>query len=389
MNVKVSEIFGPVNASESETDMIVYSTDASRVPGEAKMVVHPVSSDQVQKFIQYARRGKMDIVPRGAGTGIAGGAVPKGSVVMDMSKMNRVLELGENFVKVEAGVILSELNRALKAKGVYVPIVPEANANRTIGGMVATNAAGLRIMEHGRMEDWADELAVVDGTGHYSKLAGEEARSFCGTEGIAGVVVSAKLRTLPVEAQKSMTILSFNTLTTMMEQVEELQKNEHVKMILYVDDLCSSFLELEPKMHLFIEYDNDEGNLKNAFEVDSAIGMIESLDGILHLNKRVVREDPMVPRQELAKFLNWLRKYNIPSYGHIDVGVIHPYFAENSDYERSELYKVVRSVQGSVGWEHGIGLLKKDFLSPERRKRLEVLKRNYDPDNLMNMGKVL
>ncbi len=389
MNPKIAEIFGPVNASDSALDLLAYSTDASRIPGEAKMVLHPTTADQVHKFVQYARRGKMDIVPRGAGTGIVGGAVPKGSVVVDMSKMNRILELGDGYVKVEAGVILSELNKVLKERGVSIPIVPEDNAHRTIGGMIATNAAGLRIMEHGRMEDWVEDLEVVDGTGRYAKLVRDEAKNFCGTEGTTGIIVKAKLRTLPAESPRSLSILSFNTITNMMEKVDEFKQNEHVKMILYMDDICSSLVGLGQSIHVFVEYDNDEGNFKNASEVESAIELIESLDGLLKADKKVLREDPRVPQADLPKFLNWLRKYNIPSFGHVDVGVIHPYFSENSSYEINELYKVVKSVNGSVGWEHGLGLLKKGHASPERKRKAEVLKGSYDPSNMMNAGKVL
>lgn len=389
MNPKVAEIFGQAGASDSEIDLLAYSTDASRVKGSAKLVVNPSSKEQVQKFVQYAKRSGMHIVPRGAGTGIVGGSVPQDDVVLDMSKMNKLLSLGEEYIVVEAGAVFADVNRFLSRKDRFVPLDSEINNHRTVGGMIATNAIGLRVMEHGRMEDWVEEVEVVDGTGHCARLTKEEARHFCGSEGTLGIILSAKLKTLPLPQVRSLSILEFNTITSMMESVEQLKQNEHVKMVMYLDDACSSLVGLESGMHLFVEYDNEEGQLNNASEVESAISLINSLDGKLKERKRLVREDPRIPHSELAKFLNWLRKYNIPSYGNIDIGLIHPYFADNSSYELAELYKIVKSVHGSVGWEHGLGLLKKEHASPERKRKAEVLKQNYDPQNFMNRGKLL
>ncbi len=168
-----------------------------------------------------------------------------------------------------------------------------------------------------------------------------------------------------------------------------MRSNEHVKMMMYIDDMCSGMLGFEPVVHMFVEYDNDEGSITNDVEVASAISLIDSLDGLLKVNKKILREDSKVPVNEIGKFLNWLRKYNIPAYANIDVGLVHPYFAENASYEISELYKVVKSINGSVGWEHGLGLLKKEHASPDRKRRAEVLKQHYDPSNMMNRGKVL
>lgn len=389
MNPKIAEIFGQAGASDSEVDLLAYSTDASRVKGSAKLVVNPSSKEQVQKFVQYAKRSGMHVVPRGAGTGIVGGSVPQDDVVLDMSKMNKLLSLGEDYIVVEAGAVFSDVNRFLSRKDRFVPLDSEINNHRTVGGMIATNAIGLRVMEHGRMEDWVEEVEVVDGTGHCARLTREEAKHFCGSEGTLGIILSAKLRTLPLPQVRSLSILEFNTITSMMESVEQLKQNEHVKMIMYLDDTCSSLVGLGSGIHLFVEYDNEEGQLNSASEVESAVSLINSLDGKLKERKRLVREDPRIPHSELAKFLNWLRKYNIPSYGNIDIGLIHPYFADNSSYELAELYKVVKSVHGSVGWEHGLGLLKKEHASPERKRKAEVLKQNYDPQNFMNRGKLL
>ncbi|MFH0752783.1 MAG: FAD-binding oxidoreductase [archaeon] len=389
MNPKIAEIFGPVNAADSDRDLLAYSTDASRISGEAKMVLHPTRMEQIQKFVQYARRSGMNIVPRGAGTGIVGGAVPQGSIVLDMSKMSRILELREDYVVVEAGVIFSDVNDILKDRDLHIPVDSEINRGRTVGGMLATNAVGLRIMEHGRIEDWVEEVEIVDGTGHHVKLKRDEAKNFCGTEGIAGVIVRAKLRVLPVDKERSLSILSFNTITAMMEKVDELKQDSNVKMILYLDDTCSELLDLGSSIHLFVEYASGEGEITNGSEIAEAIGMVESLDGKLKASRRIIREDPRVPSSELPKFLNWLRKYNIPNYGNVDVGLIHPYFLEGSSYEISELYKVVKSIHGSVGWEHGLGLLKRDHASPERKRKLEILKKHYDPSGIMNKGKVL
>jgi len=376
-------IVGDVNVSESEMDKLVYSSDASRHKGNTELIVWPCSVEQVHKIVMLARRGNVSLMPRGAGTGM-GNAVPDNDVVIDVSKLNNILSISEEFVEAEAGVALQNLNKAIGSK--FFPIQPESKKACTIGGMIASNAIGVKAMEFGRMANWVEEVTIVDGSGMCLKLKGDALKHVVGMEGTTGIIVSAKLKILDREDQKSISMLSFNTLTAMQEKLEELRNNPAVRNIEFLDDLCSEILGFAPKLHFIVEYEGSEGTLKEA-EAREVWAARENLPFMLGQKRHLVADDLLLPFESLPKFLHLLRKDNVPCYGPIGIGIVYPVFREDSSMiERFRgLYKQFGAKLG-VKYGHG---RRKHTVSEEKAKRVIELKAHYDAKNLFSRGKLI
>lgn len=373
---------GSENVSQKDADRVAYSSDASRIRGKADTIVWPKTLEDIRHTIAYAKRHKLNLVPRGAGTGLAGGAVPQDSVVMDLCKMNRCTVQGDKAV-VEPGVVLDDLNSASEF---VLPVEPGSHAVCTIGGMIAANAAGMRAFRYGKMIDWIEELLVIDGTGKMLKIKGDKIKNFCGLEGITGIIARAKLKLTKLPKQRSISIFSFETITPLVERFNELRK-ENVLALEYVDEFCSELIGLGDANHLIVEYEGDEGNVKGE-EMQDVWKMREGLYPAVASKGYSVVEDPQVPLKSIANLLYWLQKNNIPTFGHIGIGVIHPHFKKESRLVE-EMFVVVKKLKGRVSGEHGIGLLKKDYLDEEEVENIRKIKEVYDPNNILNGGKII
>jgi len=186
--------------------------------------------------------------------------------------------------------------------------------------------------------------------------------------------------------QRSMSVFKFDTITNLVEKLDELKKG-NVLALEYVDKLSSNFVGLGDATHLIVEYEGDEGSIKGE-EMQEIWRMRDSLYNSIASKGYVVAEDPKIPLESIDKFLYWLQKNNIPAFGHIGIGVIHPHFKRDSKLFE-EMFMVVKKLKGSVSGEHGIGLLKKGYLDEESVEDIRKLKEAYDPNNILNGGKVI
>lgn len=373
---------GDENVSQKDVDRVAYSSDASRIRGKADTIVWPKTLEDVRHTIHYAKRHKLNIVPRGAGTGLAGGAVPQNSVVMDLCKMDK-FQIKEDKAVVQPGVVLDDLNSASEY---ILPVIPGSHVVCTIGGMIATNAAGMRAFRYGKMIDWIEEMQVIDGSGKLLKIKGDKLKNFCGLEGTTGVVVEARLKLAKLSEQRSIYLFKFDTITNLTERFNELKK-ENVLALEYIDKFSSNLVGLGDFNHLIVEYEGDKGNIKDE-EMQEVWKMREKLNPAVAAKGYVVAEDPWIPLKSIDKFLYWLQKNDIPTFGHIGVGVVHPHFKKDSKLVE-EMFAVVKKLKGKVSGEHGIGLLKKDYLDEETAENIRKLKEVYDPNNILNGGKLI
>lgn len=372
---------GDENVSQRDIDRLAYSSDASRIRGKTDTIVWPKSLEDVRHTISYARRHRLNLVPRGAGTGFAGGAVPQNSVVIDFCKMNKFV-VKEDKAIVQPGVVLDELN---SASDFILPIEPSSHSVCTVGGMIAVNAASMRSFRYGKMIDWVEELHVIDGTGKLLKIKGDKIKNFCGLEGVTGIIVQAKLKLTKLPKQRSVSILSFDTITDLVERFNKLKK-EKVLALEYVDKFCSNLINLGDVNHLIIEYEGDEGNIRD--EMEDVWKMRKGLYPLLASKGYNLVQDPQVPLEYVDKFLYWLQKNEIPTFGHLGIGIIHPHFKKGSNLVE-EMFVVVKKFKGAVSGEQGIGLVKKSYLDEETIERVRKLKEVYDPYNILNGGKVV
>ncbi|MCP3682287.1 MAG: FAD-binding oxidoreductase [bacterium] len=382
------KIFGKENVADSRSDQIVYGTDASRIEGSAIAVVFPKTTTQLQKLARFASLHNVSIVPRGAGTGLAGAVVPQNSVVIDFSRMNNIKQINikDSTVTVEPGVILDDLNNTLVKYQLFFPIRPSSHSTATIGGMISTNAAGCRAVKYGSTKKWVQELDVIDGTGKLFTISGNEISDFAGMEGITGLISKAKLKlTVPIKSI-TMSVFTFDKIEALIDKVEELKKTNVVSME-FMNHITSELVGLEAKHHLFVEFQDDSGEIKDLVDIEAMEKTRDSSYSVVASQGYSIIEDPQLDLKVMPEFLNWVQQNNVPCFGHIALGTVHPCFA--SDEKISEMYDLVKTLKGTISGEHGFGIKKKGFLDPVIIERAQNLKKKYDPNNVMNRGKVI
>jgi FAD/FMN-containing dehydrogenase len=382
--MKLDEIF-PVNCiSFSEEDLTVYSRDASPYEGKCRAVVWPTNTEQIYNLVHYAKRNQVKLTIRGAATSTYGGCVPSESIVVDMSKMNKVVRIDPDTVVVQAGCTIDDLNRILGKRKKYFPIVPVEHKVCTIGGMVATNCFGLDRF-YGRMDAWVTGLEIVDGTGKRLTLGAVPSTAFLGSEGTFGIICSIKLKIIQRAQYKTYSLFKFNTITAMMDKVKELKRNQHVLSINYFDDYASKMLKLENLMHLMVEYDDEQGTIQDKEELLRVTEMKEQVHHLLVKRKFSTKEDVLVPEEHIPKFLHWLRQNGVPVLGYLTENIIHACFR---DYSKMpvEMRGIVERLKGKVAVEFPIGLARKDMLEKQKEEKLRIFKNQYDNMKIMNRG---
>jgi glycolate oxidase len=379
----LKNLLGPGKTSEDQIDKIAYSSDASQIRGQTQTVVWPETAEEVRRVVKYCLENNMNIVPRGAGTDLAGAAVPDNSVVIDLSNMDNI-EIKGDYAVVEPGVVLWDLNMKTD---MFLPVIPGSMRVCTIGGMIATNAAGMRSLKYGKMDRWVEELEVIDGNGNKITIGKDKVRDFCGREGTTGIITKAKIRLVEKPKEVSLSILTFENITNLVEKLKELIKNKNVTAVEYIDKITSALAGLEDRPHLIVEYESYEGNIKGQDMIE-VWEMRASLYPLVVHEGYTVIEDPEISIENIGQFLHWLQKNDIPTYGHISIGVLHPHFKKNSILIK-EMFDIVKTLDGNVSGEHGIGILKKEYAEKEILDGVKKLKKIYDEKNIMNRGKII
>jgi len=218
---QLREIVGE-RVSAAPSERLCYSSDASMVKGMPDCVVRPLSTGEVSKVVALASSLGVAVTARGAGTGLAGGAVPlQGGIVLDISGMDRILEMDlENLlVVVEPGVIQAKLNDALKPHGFFFPPDPGSSAICTMGGLIANNGSGMRCVKYGTTRSYVLDLEVVLASGRTIRTGSRTLKSaagydltrlFIGSEGTLGIITKAVLKVAPLPKARRLVMASFD-----------------------------------------------------------------------------------------------------------------------------------------------------------------------------------
>ena len=375
-------------ASESEAERIVYSTDSSTIKGDALLIAWPENADNLQKLIRYVTKQNIGITIRGGGTNLVGSAVPQSTIVVDMSHFNKIrkLNLKEETVTVESGVVLDELNDVLAKYDYEFSSKPGGHAACTIGGMIATNAAGMLTLRHGRVVDQVVEMNIMDGTGKTFTINGDEIKEFAGTEGAVAIILDAKLK---INKKKELFdgVYEFSDISELAAKLNELKNDPDVVALEYINAIAAQISKLHPRHYLLVKYSSQKGNIDRQ-RASELWKLRENLYSVLVENGFQRIEDPLIPEENIEKFLSWLQERNIPAYGHISSGIFHPHFKRNQKKELDDMIEAVKQLDGKLAGEHGIGILKKDFSSLFGSiRRIQNLKEKYDPFNILNRGK--
>lgn len=421
----------------------------------ASAIVFPTSTEDVQKLVLWARAHGIGLVPSGGRTGLSGAAVAtRGEVVVSFEKMNRILNFSDvdQIVTIQPGVITEALQNYAMEKGLYYPVDFAASGSSQMGGNIATNAGGIKVVRYGLTRDWVVGLKVVTGTGEILELnrglvknaTGFDLRHlFIGSEGTLGFVVEAMIRLSPPPPPLQVLVMGVSGLDSVMQVFAEFKKKctltafemfsekalqkviESTNLPRPFETACEYYVLAEVEMR----DEADEAQALSVFEACLEQGLV--LDGAMSQSEAQassfwrLREDIS---ESLAKYspykndisvsisrvpplmrdLDQILKKAYPSweviwFGHIGDGNLHINILRPTGLSKEEFVKecrdvdqlvfsAIRSQGGSISAEHGVGLTKKSFLSytrsPAEIELMKGIKRVFDPDNIMNPGKV-
>lgn len=363
-----------------------YSTDASGLINKPINVFLPTSIDELKTIIST----NTNITIRGGGSGLNAGASPsEGSVVVDMSRMDKVLSIDNDrmIIEVQAGIILDDLNEELSIHGLEFPINPLSSSICTIGGMIATNAAGPRSAKYKRMADQVIEVTIINGEGKELRIGRIDSSNVVGMEGITGVIVSAKIRVIKKKIH-SLTIYRFEDMNRILDMVRKLKLDDDVSMIQLLSPSLSEISGLSRTNHLVVEFESDRGEIKgdiynNKIRLVTDVYKNASLMGYSRV------EDYKLFLDRLVDVANYLIELNIPYHANLGIGVINPIFLPSESERIQALRKLIKRMRGNFSGSLGLGKLKKEFMDINDKKLAQRVKKRYDPKNKLNRGVIV
>jgi FAD/FMN-containing dehydrogenase len=366
-------------------ELICYETDSSGLTGEVKRVVFPKTVEEVKQIVEQT---EVDIVPRGAGSGLVGGCVPNRSVVVDMSKLDKIISFNKNkkVVEVGAGITIKELNDRLSGKGLEFPIIPSNQGISTIGGMIATNAVGNRSMRYGTMRDWIEEITIVNGRGEIVKITKADVKEVCGMEGITGIIVSAILRVMP-QIQRTASIFQSEDLEETLSIIRRLKLEKEVTSLEFYNPEISKSLGLPEKYHIIIGFDSNRGKI-----VGEEYRIISKFKhraySLLYSEGYTEILDPKFFFDKLKEFISFLESNKVPYFGYLGQGIVFPFFKKEDNEKREEVMKVISKINGKFS-VYGTGIKRKGLIESFEKRVLQRVKLRYDPFCKFNKGKLV
>jgi len=441
---------GPSKVLTAEEACERFAGDESEALGvRPDAVVLASSTDDIQAALGAAREANVPITPRAAGTGRTGGAVPMaGGIVLLTLGMNAIKEIDrrEGIAVVEPGVILGSLHREVEAEGWFYPPDPNSLENCALGGNVAENAGGPRAFKYGVTRDYVLGMEALLVGGQRLRVGRRTLKGvtgydvtalLVGSEGTLAVFSEITLQLIPKPEAVTTLLALFPSLSAAAACVGEMTGPARLlpRCIEMLDSLtleamrqAGNSIDRRAEAMLLIEVDGSEVACDAQAErvgaaCDSA-GAIEVLvaqeasqrdrlwaarremsRAVRRLAKKKLSEDVVVPRQRIGELLERLRgisereRVRTLTYGHAGDGNLHCNFLWDTDDElpRVEraieaLFHAVIALGGTLSGEHGIGVLKAPYLPLEQSAALidlqKDLKRVFDPQNLLNPGKI-
>jgi glycolate oxidase len=444
-------IVGKSNFTDSLIDMVTYSYDASDHSHRPEAAVWPKNAEQVSEILALANGANFPVIPRGAGTGLTGAAVPvKGGLILDLCRINKILDIriGDRLAVVQPGVVYSDLEKALAPHGFFFPPDPASGKVCTLGGNVATNAGGIRGAKYGVTRDYVLGLEVVLPDGRITRTGAncmksasgyDLTRIFVGSEGTLGVITEIILKIDPRPTAVRTARALFPSLKDAGRSVTEIMHSGIIPSVLEILD-CNTIKVLReqagmdfPDVEAMILVETDgytEGEASfqmekiiGVFQENNATGISEaesaaeaevlwrarrsagSTAARLRINN--VSEDVAVPMSSVPDMLERISgivaRHDLPFviFGHAGDGNLHPRIMyDRSDpgqtqrMERAveEIFKATCELGGTLTGEHGVGLAKAPYMNLEHDRvamdLMRSMKKLLDPNNILNPGKM-
>ena len=390
-----------------------------------EVVVRPRTALEVSRIMQVCNKEKIHVTPRGAGTGLSGGALPHlGGVLLSTDRMNSILKIDEENLQVitEPGVITQVIQDAVKAVGLFYPPDPSSKGSCFIGGNIAENSGGPKAVKYGVVKDYVLNLEVVLPTGEIIWTGSNVLKNatgynltqlMVGSEGTLGIVTKIVLKLIPHPKHDLLMLVPFSSLEKASEAVSaifkagftpsalELVEIDALKIVSKYMTSSSIPLTDDTAAHLIIEVDGnhiemlrlemeaiaelllrfDCGEIyfaDDAQQKDVLWSMRRKVAEYVKLEGYTIEEDTVVPRAALPALIKGLKQlgnqldFKVVCYGHAGDGNLHVrIFKEgipnSHDHPEMtailrELFQVVQSLGGTISGEHGVGLIQKPYL---------------------------
>jgi glycolate oxidase len=438
---------------EKMLDYLVDETCPTVRPKTAEhlILVKPKNAQETSKIIKFANEKKIPVFPRGAGTGLAGGAVPtKDGIILSLERLNKIIEIDiDNLMAViEAGVPFSRLNAEAEKYGLFFPPHP-GEESAQMGGVTACNAGGVRCVKYGVIRDFVKGMEVVLPTGEILTLGGKLLKNvtgyslmhlLIGSGGTLGIITKVIVRLYPKPRTTASLLISYNDSCEAVKSIPEILRNR-------ITPLAAEYIEREliefsarkigkiwpltkgaVFLYIIIEGDTEEDVYKTAEKVYSICQKHNAVEGLIETSKRKQEDllairsniypalkpnladilDISLPIANIAKMLDALneiaRKHQVQilTCGHIADGNLHPHILcekvdearmENFEKIKREIYYETKRLGGVITGEHGIGKIRTTFLSEMLDEKeigiMKAIKRVFDPKNILNPGAVL
>ena len=423
---QIKSIVGPEYVFTDEESFEKYGRDETeRLHYYPAVVVKPRKTEEIGALMQLANKHLIPVTPRGAGTGLTGGALPHlGGLVIAMERFNQILEIDERNLQVttEPGVITEVLQNAVKEKGLFYPPDPASKGSCFIGGNISENSGGPKAVKYGVVKDYVLNLEIVLPTGEIIWTGSNVLKNatgynltqlIVGSEGTLGIVTKIVLRLIPHPKFDLLMLAPFDSLEKASEAVSaifragitpsamELMEIESIKLASKLCDSTAITITDNLAAHLIIEVDgNDKELLMKDMEAiaevlaNFEVGELYFADDaqqkteLWKIRRKAneasvaagytIEEDTVVPRAELPRLIMGVKAlaaengFKVVSYGHagdgnLHIRINHPLYKKSYENEVIQsilikIFELVKSLGGTISGEHGIGLIQKSFM---------------------------
>jgi len=419
-------------------------------------VAFPADIEQLQQLVKFAGENRLPLVPSGGRTGLSGGAsASNNELVVSLERMNQIVDFDpvDQLVTVQAGVITQNLQEFAEQKGLYYPVDFASKGSSQIGGNIATNAGGVKVIRYGLTRDYVAGLKVITGQGELLELnfglvknaTGYDLRHlFIGSEGTLGFIVEATIKLIAAPAPQQVMLLAADRMSDVSALLPVAAQRLSVSAFEFFSKLAlekvlqrhqwSAPLDSNPEFIVLIEYDcTDQADEQDALQLfETAVDEGWVTDGVVSQSGEQAQQfwrfrediteaispsepyknDISVRPSQTGAFLTELDtlirerypNFEVVWFGHIGDGNLHlsvlkpgsmsrEAFADNCAIVNRLVFELVRKYRGSISAEHGVGRLKQPYLEFSRADQeielMRQIKAVFDPVGIMNPGKLL
>jgi glycolate oxidase len=448
---ELTNIVGAEYALTDRESLAVYQYDSTpeieSIPGT---VLLPGTTDEVARIMRFCHGAGVSVTPRGSGTNLSGGSLSAGGVIIQTSRLNRIIEVDEENLTatVEPGVVTSTLHREVESRGLFYPPDPGSMNISTMGGNVAENSGGLRGLKYGVTADYVMGLETILADGELLRTGGKVVKDVAGysinpllvsSEGTLGLFTGITVKLIPKPQDKITMLAHFPVLQDAALAVSAIIAAKVIPATLEfldkvtikcVEDYAHIGLPLDVDAVLLVEVDGhpvviaEEAaavadicnkhrcsffqTAKNADEaLKLAAARRTALSALARLKPTTILEDATVPRSCIAAMLKVIqesaKKYNVTigTFGHAGDGNLHPTCLtderDKDEIKRAhaafeEIFDAAIAMGGTITGEHGVGLAKKKYLpklvGESGIRVMRGIKQAFDPKGILNPGKI-